>query len=161
MNTFEKLYAENYKTIFCVAKKMVNDRDAVSDIVQEVFIYLFNRLNKGHVIHHPQSWLYKATYNKCIDYFRQQKNFQSIESIKDNIIAGDQKEETDIKATINFALSKLKPQEKLLAVLYSEGLSYKEIAEVTDIKFSSIGKMLSRTLKKLEDELKNQKYELY
>jgi len=46
-------------------------------------------------------------------------------------------------------------------VLYSEGLSYREISDATGIKSSSIGKTLSRTLEKLEKELINQKYELY
>ena len=66
-----------------------------------------------------------------------------------------------MKDVISLAVSKLNSQEKILATVYSEGLSYKEIAEVTGIKFSSIGKMLSRTLKKMEKELKNQRYDLY
>ncbi len=48
----------------------------------------------------------------------------------------------------------------MLAVLYSEGLSYKELAQATGINLSSVGKMLSRTLKKLGEELKDQGYEL-
>ncbi len=140
---------------------MVGDSDDVSDIVQEVFIYLFDKLKNGNVIHHPKSWLYRATFNKCVDNLRTQKRFQNIESLGDDNIEDDQLEKREIKSAINFAISKLKPQEKILAVLYSEGLSYKEIAEASGIKFSSIGKMLSRTLKKLEKEFKNQQYELY
>ena len=147
--------------MFRVAKKMVGDSDDVSDIVQEVFICLLDKLKNGHVIHHPQSWLYRTTCNKCVDYFRQQKRLQNIESLKDYHTEDGFEGEQEIRAVINNAISKLKPQEKILAVLYSEGLSYKEIANATGIKFSSVGKTISRTLKKLERELKNQKYELY
>jgi len=70
-------------------------------------------------------------------------------------------EARELNEIILIAFSKLKPEEKLLATVYSEGLSYKEISEVTGIKFSSVGKTLSRTLKKMEIELKKQKYELY
>ena len=49
----------------------------------------------------------------------------------------------------------------MLVVLYSEGLSYKEIAKASGVRFSSIGKMLSRILKKLETELKSHRYDLF
>lgn len=140
---------------------MVGDSDDVSDIVQEVFIYLFDKLKNGNVIHHPKSWLYRATFNKCIDNYRKQKRFQSIDTIQDYKSENEPLEKQEASTIINLALLKLRPQEKMLAVLYSEGLSYKEIAEATGIKYSSIGKMLSRTLKKLEKEFKIHQYELY
>jgi len=144
-----------------VAKKMVGDSDDVPDIVQEVFIYLFDKLNNGHVIHNPKSWLYRTTYNKCVDYFRQQKRIQNIESRHEKLKEDELLDKQEAKSIINIALSKLNPKERIIAVLYSEGLTYKEISDASGIKFSSVGKTLSRTLKKLEIELKNQKYELY
>ncbi|MDO9340838.1 MAG: sigma-70 family RNA polymerase sigma factor [Bacteroidales bacterium] len=161
MNTFEEIYTENYKTMFRVATRMVGDSDDVSDIVQEIFIDFFNKLNNGNIIHHPKSWLYRATINKCVDNLRNRKRFQNLESLGEYKSESGLLENQEMKDAINLAISKLKPQEKNLATFYSEGLSYKEIAEVTGIKFSSIGKMLSRTLKKMEKELKNQRYELY
>jgi len=65
------------------------------------------------------------------------------------------------KIIINDALSKLKSKNKLLVLLYSEGLSYKEMSELTDIKLSSIGKTLSRTLSTLKNELKDKEDELF
>ena len=158
---FEEIYSENYATMIRVASKMVGNRDDVSDIVQEVFINLLDKLNNGQVIHQPKSWLYRATYNKCVDNFRKQNRFRSVDSAQNYKVDDELLEKQESRNIIHQALSKLKPQEKALAVLYSEGLSYKEISEATGIKFSSIGKMLSRTLKKLEKELNNRSYELY
>ena len=81
MNTFEEIYAENRMTMFRVAKKMIGDCDDVSDIIQEVFIDLFNKLKNGNEIRHPKSWLYRATFNKCIDNVRKQKRFQHIDFV--------------------------------------------------------------------------------
>jgi RNA polymerase sigma-70 factor (ECF subfamily) len=64
-------------------------------------------------------------------------------------------------ATLNQAIAKLKPQEMKLVILYSEGYSYKEIAQMADINFSSVGKTLSRTLHKLKEILKRLDYEMY
>lgn len=161
MSQFDDIYAENYQTLFRVATKMVGNSDIADDVVQEVFIYLFGKLNKGMQIHYPKSWLYRATMNKCVDQLRNIKRFQPIESFREDEFEEDEFEKQELKATLNSVLSKLKPQEKMLAILYSEGLSYKELAEATGIKFSSIGKMLSRTLKKMEVELKKANYDLY
>ena len=59
------------------------------------------------------------------------------------------------------ALTMLGAQEMLLAVLYSEGFSYKEMAELTGIKYASVGKTLARTLQKLKVILNKMNYEMY
>ena len=146
--------------MFRVASKMVYDSDAVSDIVQEVFIYFFDKVNRGEEVRYPKSWLYRATYNKCVDYWREKKRFENIDLIEVNVIEEDDNNSA-AKAALNQVLDKLKPDERFLVVLYSEGLSYKEMAEVTEIKFTSVGKTLSRILKKIEIELKCQCDELY
>jgi len=147
--------------MYRVAKKMVGNSDEVSDIIQEIFIDLFDKLNDGNVIYQPNRWLYRATINKCIDNKRKHKEFQSIESISNLKSELDLIENNELKNAVNLAISKLRPQEKMSAVSYSEGLTYKEIAEATGIKLSSIGKKLSRTLKKIEKELRIQRYEMY
>ena len=46
-------------------------------------------------------------------------------------------------------ISKLDGKDQSLVVLYSEGYSYKEIAEITGMNFNSVGKTLSRIFEKL------------
>ncbi len=147
--------------MFRVARKMVYDGDVVSDIVQEVFIYFFDKVNRGEKVRYPKSWLYRATYNKCIDYWREKKRFETIDLIEASRIEDEDNDNSAAKAALNLALDRLKPDERFLVVLYSEGLSYKEMAEVTEIKITSVGKTLSRILKKIEIELKCQCDELY
>ncbi|WP_372640944.1 RNA polymerase sigma factor [Ancylomarina sp.] len=161
METFEKIYNDNYEAMFRVARKMVYDGDVVSDIVQEVFIYFFDKVNRGEKVRYPKSWLYRATYNKCIDYWREKKRFETIDLIEASRIEDEDNDNSAAKAALNLALDRLKPDERFLVVLYSEGLSYKEMAEVTEIKITSVGKTLSRILKKIEIELKCQCDELY
>ena len=161
MKQFDQIYNDNYRLIFNVVQKMVPDRDDASDLVQEVFINLYQSLEKAAVIEYPRSWLYKVTVNKCIDFSRKQHRHEKIELFS-NLKDEDNSLEIDEKQTIvRIALTKLKKDESVLAILYSEGLSYKEIAEITGIRFSSVGKTLSRTLMKLGNELKKFEYDLY
>lgn len=158
-HTFEEIYSENYKAMHRVAFKMIGDQDGASDIVQEVFIDCFEKIGKGYVLDSPKSWLYKVCYIKCIDHFRKQQGLHEIKLMKE--IEDEQHDNQELKAVIKKALSILNPKERMLTVLYSEGLSYKEMALATGIKFSSIGKTLSRSLKKLEQELSKYRYEMY
>lgn len=140
---------------------MVGNCDDAADIVQDVFEFLFDKLKSGSPVLHPKSWLYRVTTNKCCDNLKRLKRFQSLDTLCDRKNDDESIETREMKAAVHYVLSKLNPQEKILAILYGEGLSYKELSEATGIKFTSIGKMLSRTLKKLETEFKNQHYELY
>lgn len=161
MEQFDKIYNENYRLIFNVVQKIVSNGDDASDLVQEVFINLYQNLEKGTTIEYPRSWLYKVTVNKCIDFTKKQQKYEKIESAiylkdEDNSLEINEKQ-----AIVRFALSKLKKDESVLAILYSEGLSYKEIAEITGIRFTSVGQTIARTLAKLGNELKKLQYELY
>jgi RNA polymerase sigma-70 factor (ECF subfamily) len=140
---------------------MINDRDAVCDIIQDIFIYYHKLSQNGNTINKPKSWLMRATINKCIDYSKYQKKYLKIDSIEPIPIIEDSTEKNQEKEIIKHAISKLKPKEKTLAILYSEGMSYKEISEVSGIKFASVGKMVSRTIKKLDEILKKMDYEMY
>ena len=140
---------------------MLPDGQYADDIIHDVFIDYFEKCNGSNPVLCPKSWLYRVTLNKCIDRVRFDKRFGRIEEVGEIISKDDCIENNEKKAVISRALSNLKAKERELAVLYSEGLSYKEIAEIKEINPASIGKMLSRTLKKLETELKKLGYEMH
>jgi RNA polymerase sigma-70 factor, ECF subfamily len=161
LTDFENIYNGNYNKLFRVAMKMVGNRDSARDIVHDVFVQYYDRENEGHLILYPSSWLYRVVINKCIDFLKHATKFQTIMP-SDNERSDDPDDMKEQRISmVQAALSVLNPHERALMVLYSEGMSYKEIAESSSIRFSSVGKTLSRTLAKLENELKKQKYELY
>jgi len=160
LEKFEDIYLENYRVLYRVAQKMVGNHADVADIVQEAFIDLFNSTRNGAPVLHPKSWLYRVTMNKSIDHLRKNNRNLYLEQTQDVQLA-TKEENNDERELIRNAMVCLKPRERMLVVLYSEGLTYNEMAEATGIRISSIGKMLSRALKKIEKVLKNQQYDLY
>jgi RNA polymerase sigma factor, sigma-70 family len=152
---FDIIYKENYRKMFSIASKMVNDKDVAADIVQDVFMYYYEKSQEGHVVKNPRSWLLRAVINKCIDHSTYRKSFMPLDDLpqKEEPFE-DEWDKTSSKAIVRKALRQLKSKEEMqLVLLYSEGYSYKEISEITGIRFTSIGKTLSRTLKKLKDIL--------
>ena len=147
--------------MYRVAIKMIGNSDAAKDIVQDVFVSLYEKRDDSKIIEYYSGWLYRATYNKCVDYIKQQGKFRHIEVVSNKIYEDGVFEKQETVAIIKRALNTLNTKERFLAVLYSEGLSYKEMAEVTGIHPASVGKTLSRTLKKLKKELKEEYNELF
>ena len=147
--------------MFGIAFKMVNDKDVTSDIVHEVFVCYFEKLQNGRTIHQPQSWLIRATINQCIDYLIRRKKHTTLSDVSELAIEEETFEIQQTDVILKQAIAELKPLEIKLIMLYSEGYSYKEIAQITEIKFSSVGKTLSRTLHKLKEILNRLNYEMY
>lgn len=161
MSQFDTIYKTHYIKLFSVAVKMLQDGDAASDIVQDVFIYYYHKQNNGHEIKSLSNWLLRATINKCIDFANSKKKYSKIETINLSQSPEISLESDQTYAALQKALSRLRPNERALALLYSEGLSYKEMSDITGVAFTSVGKTLSRTLKKLSELLKELKYELH
>jgi RNA polymerase sigma-70 factor, ECF subfamily len=161
LKTFEEIYAENYARLHRLALRMVDDRESASDIVQEVFVALYEKLAGGTVLLYLNTWLYRVTINKCTDHLKRQKRYRPLEDVKDAPAEDVLPERMEKEGYIQQALSRLKPTERALLVMYSEGFSYKEIADSVGIRFTSVGKTLARTLVKMEEQLKTQGYEMY
>jgi len=128
LNNFESTYRENYPKMFSVAIKMVNEKDVTRDIVQEVFVYYFEKLQNGHTVHHPQSWLVRATINECVDYLKRRKKHIPLSAVSSWAAEEELFEIQRPDGVLKQAIAELKPLEMKLIILYSEGYSYKEIA---------------------------------
>lgn len=161
MNSFDHLYASHYRKMFRLALKISGSSDNASDIVQEVFISLFDNLRNGNQILYPGTWLYKTTLNKCCDYLRKQKKFTPAEYIADEEMEEVTFEADEKTGIIKQALMQLTDKERTIMKLYSEGLSYREISKLSGIKMTSVGKTISRILDKMEKKLKRCGYEMY
>lgn len=146
---FEKTYRDYYPKLFRIATKMLQDSESAKDVVQDVFTAYYFAMNNEKVIRDTKNWLVRSTINKGIDYKRKTAKIVTMESHLPETNESPQNETSDI---LN-AIAHLHEKEQTLVVLYSEGYSYKEIAEMTGLKFSSIGKTLSRIMDKIKKHL--------
>ena len=167
MNTIEITYKENYPKMYRLAMKMVHDEEVASDIIQEVFVYYFEKTQKTFTvaqklnIENTPAWLARATMNKCVDYLRYREKFTPLNGVDDATFEEKPFEIHNTETLLKQAIAMLKPLEMKIVILYSEEYSYKEIAKIAEINFSSVGKTLSRTLQKLKEILITMNYEMY
>jgi len=165
LEQFNELYRQHFTTIYRMVSKFSVDRFEAEDIVQEVFIRLYLHYELGGEVQYPKTWLYKVASNICINTVGRRKETLQIDAVNELNAGACESFELKIEADehgkiIMKALSRLKKHERLIVILYSEGLSYKEIADISGVRFSSVSKSLSRALDKLKPLLKNQYYEM-
>ena len=146
---FEKTYRDYYPKLFRIAAKMLQDSDDAKDVVQDVFTTYYFAMNNEKVIRDTKNWLVRSTINKGIDYKR--KTARTVTMEKPICETGEQT--LDEASDILNAITHLNEKEQTLVVLYSEGYSYKEIAEMTGRNLPSIGKTLSRIMEKIKKHL--------
>lgn len=148
---FEKTYQSYYPKLFRIAFKMLKATEDAKDVVQDVFTAYYFAMNNEKVIRDTKNWLVRSTINKGIDYKRKMARTITMENPLPDTNENPHDETSDI---LN-AIDHLNEKEQTFIVLYSEGYSYKEIAEITGRNYHSIGKTLSRIL----DKIKNMCYE--
>ena len=67
---FEHLFQENYKNLVLYAKKFVMDTEIARDLVQDIFIYLWEKRQKLTINKSLSSYLFRAVRNACINHLK-------------------------------------------------------------------------------------------
>lgn len=135
---------------------MVKDSDLADDIMQETFIKAVRVIDAGRYTDNGKflSWILRIAHNQVIDHFRQQKQnrqineaeagydiFGSLRLTEGNI------EESMISAQIEQDIRQMvdelpDEQREVVMMRYFSGLSFKEIAEQTDVSINTaLGRM--------------------
>ena len=147
---FEKTYRNFYPKLFRIAAKLLQDSEGAKDVVQDVFTSYFHVVQDKKTINDLEKWLVRSTINKGVDYKRKNARLVVLENMQTNESIGEN--QNDASEILN-VVERLDKKEKTMVVLYSEGYSYKEIAEITGRNFNSVGKTLSRIMEKIKKQL--------
>jgi len=152
----EVLINRHQQQIFNFIFSKVRDREVTEDVFQDTFIKVINTLKRGKYNEEGKflPWVMRISYNLLIDYFRKNKRIPKFESsneefdIFDVLGNGEQNIEdsmikNQITNEVRLLIEKLPEEQKevLIMRLYKD-LSFKEIAENTDISINTaLGRM--------------------
>jgi RNA polymerase sigma-70 factor (family 1) len=151
-STFETLFRAHYNALANYAFSILKNQQDAEDVVQEVFIRLWQ--NKPAAIETDQAkfYLLTATKNACISLLRKQAGkfmvepdaIQLSDTADDTVSASD----TDIAAVVDKALAALPPQCLAIFKLSRFGqLTYKQIADELGISVKTVENQMGKALK--------------
>ncbi len=141
---------------------MVNDRLTCEDIIQNVFLKLFENLNRIRSKNSIQYWLFSTVRNEIYSYYRKKKvridqfgndNCENVE-IEDSLQIEDDFDKKEMREIIINELNKIAIEQREVFLLKEYGgLSYKEIADVLKIDEELVKSRLFKTRQKLIKKL--------
>jgi RNA polymerase sigma-70 factor (ECF subfamily) len=143
-----------------MAFQLVKDSSNADDIVQEVFIAIWNKRDEIEINSTIEGYLVKSTANKCYTFLEKNKKIHKIElddftNYAPNDHKSDNYDNEVLKKLINESLEKLPAKCKTIFVLSRfEKMKNKEIAEHLDISVKTVENQMTIAIGKLNTELK-------
>lgn len=164
-NAFAVLVDRYKDMVFTLSLKMVKNREEAEEIAQDSFIKAFRSLNKFKGDSKFSTWLFKVTYNSCLDRLKKLKRVNPLVAIDEytekevvelsDIL--DSIEDSERKKMIQVCLDRLPHEDSfLLTLYYFEEQSLKEIAKIMGINDNHVKIKLHRSRKKLAGILRDQ-----
>jgi RNA polymerase sigma-70 factor (ECF subfamily) len=156
---FEELVTRYKKLIFSVVYNMINDKEEVSDISQEVFIRIYKALDRYNPEYKFSTWAVRIATNLCLDIHRKKKvdstPIEEIEDFSDGIDTPEasyiQKERSE---KIRKAIHSLPEKYRTPIILFHQnGLSYEEMTKVLGEPMTIIKNRLYRARLMLREAL--------
>lgn len=154
---FEELVRRYQRPIISYVFRMLNDYEASLDVTQEVFIKVYNSLERYSSDYKFSTWLYRIAHNAAIDYMRRNSMVkQSLEAENadgsyqiqiesPNPTPEQERERTEWRNEIDSVVKCLPVAYRDLILLrHSQDLSYDEIAEVTGLPLGTVKNRLFR-----------------
>jgi RNA polymerase sigma-70 factor (ECF subfamily) len=137
---------------------MVNDRLTCEDIIQNVFLKLFENLKRIRNSESIQYWLFSTARNEVYSFYRRKKvrldQFGAEDSDEMEIDSGERLildfEQNELRELVNKELNRMAIDQREVFILKEYGgLSYKEIADVMKIDEELVKSRLFKTRQKL------------
>lgn len=161
-NAFRFLVAKHQRLVAHIVGRIVQRREDVEDISQDVFIKVYRKLKHFRGDSKLSTWIAKIAYNTSISHVRKPlKNEHSYDE-SPALIANEKDEELNQKRIEREEAKKylLEMIEELpvhyrtvLTLFHLEEFSYKEIEEITEMPEGTIKSYLSRARNILKEKL--------
>lgn len=168
VDAFNELVLTYQSQVYNLAYRIMGDPASAADATQDAFISAYRSLSRfrGGSF---KSYLLRIVTNRCYDELRRRKrrpatSFEDVEIDEDAnpmLVNGGEKPEEYIERqemvdVIQTGIETLPPDQRVTLVLSDvQGMSYQEIAEVTEVALGTVKSRLARARSKLRDYLRD------
>ena len=160
--TFKEVYEQYFAALKYFAMRYVGDEELACDLLQDVFIKLWEKGDEFENELQLKTYLYRVVRNHCLTFLRdkqrQEKRMEGfeVEETEDSFVY--QMIEAEIYALINEIFEELPEACRNVYAKSLEGKSHKEIAEELNIAITTIKKHKTNANHYLRERLKHLLY---
>ncbi|HEX5890114.1 MAG TPA: sigma-70 family RNA polymerase sigma factor [Pyrinomonadaceae bacterium] len=155
--SFEELVRRYQRPISAYVYRMVGNYESALDLTQEIFIKVYNSLNRYRAEFKFSTWIYKIAHNAAVDHLRRSATREQslvlgpegdtydlpLESAR--MSPEQESERKERRGEIEAVVRALPANYRELIILrHSQDLSYEEIVEVTGLPLGTVKNRLFR-----------------
>jgi RNA polymerase sigma-70 factor (ECF subfamily) len=158
-NAFADLYKRYQQQIFCYLLRILQDNAGAEDVLQEVFLAVWQGSGKFKHRSSVKTWIYRIAYKRSISWLRKYKRKSNPIPLAEVIDTGAGPEETAMSAIqhaqLKSAMAGLPPKHRaVLELAFAQDMSYPEIAEVLNCPIGTVKSRMSYALRNLNQILR-------
>ena len=154
---FNLLVREYQERVYWHVRKMVIDHDDADDLVQDIFVKVWNNLDKFRGDSSLFTWIYRIATNECLNFLKKKKRryFLTLTDAETELskkldsgghITGD-----EIQIKLQKAILTLPDKQRVVFNMkYFEEMKYEEIAAITNTSVGSLKASYHHAVKKLK-----------
>ena len=152
MSDVERFYADHRDGVFRYLRRMVGAHEAARDLTQEVFL----RVSRAGVPDAPdigrRAWVFRIARNLALNHIRDVRRRPVAVALGQPAIGASQ----ELGIVLRDAIDRLPASERDVFLLREHGgLSYREIAETSEMSVEGVRAALHRARQQLREELRD------
>lgn len=160
VSAFNELMDAHEDMVFGVCLRMMRDREAALDAVQDTFLTVFRKADRFQAKAAFSTWLYRVAVNTCYDHLRRakRKQAQQLPEGHDPVdpTSGDALESIEVRPDIDAALETLSDEFRAAVILVDmQGMSLEQASDTLEVPIGTVKSRLFRARKLLAKQLGN------
>lgn len=159
---FNMLVKKFQERLYWHIRRMVVDHDDANDVMQNVFIRVWNALANFREDAQLYTWLYRIATNECLTFLEQQKkkatvSINDLESGLSNKIRADKDFDSNkLEWKLQLAIQQLPDKQRVVFTLrYYDEMPYEEMSQVLETSAGALKASYHHAVKKIEDFILN------
>src|SRR3954468_1476622 len=159
---FTSILQKYQEKLYWHVRRMVVDHEDANDILQNMFIKVWNSLENFREDSQLYTWLYRIATNECFTFLEQLKRrnairLDEVESLLINKVKADQNFDANkLEWKLQLAIQSLPEKQKIVFSLrYYDEMPYEEMSRVLETSEGALKASYHHAVKKIEDYIKN------
>ena len=159
---FTSIIKKYQEKLYWHVRRMVIDHEDANDVLQNVFIRVWNGLENFREDSQLYTWLYRIATNETLTFLEQQKkrttvSLSDVESGLSNKIKADRYFDSNkLEWKLQLAIQQLPDKQRIVFQLrYYDEMPYEEMSRVLETSEGALKASYHHAVKKIEDYIKN------
>jgi RNA polymerase sigma factor (sigma-70 family) len=159
---FTAIIRKYQEKLYWHIRRMVVEHEDANDVLQNVFIRVWNGLENFREDSQLYTWLYRIATNECLSYLEQQKRKSSVSfdemeaGLSNKIVADKHFDPNKLEWKLQLAIQQLPEKQRVVFTLrYYDEMPYEEMSRVLDTSEGALKASYHHAVKKIEDYILN------